>query len=48
MTKKNYLTPEVEIVSIYSEGILAASSFTSASGANIKFENDADFDSFFN
>ena len=44
---KNYIKPEVEILSIYSEGLLASSVFEST-GEDVTFEYDSDFDSFFN
>ena len=46
---KNYIKPEMEVISIYSEGMLASSVFAGgASGADVTIDRESDFDSFFN
>ena len=48
-TKKNYTAPEVEILHLQIEGaVLSGSGTGTGTGADITFENESDFDSFFN
>lgn len=44
-TKQPYMTPEVDILHLQLEGAVLSGSGT---GADVKFENESDFDSFFN
>lgn len=48
-TKKTYTAPEVEILHLQIEGAVLSGSGTGfGTGADITFENESDFDSFFN
>ena len=48
-TKQPYMTPEVDILHLQLEGaVLSGSSTGLGTGADVKFETESDFDSFFN
>ena len=48
-TKQTYITPEVEILHLQIEGaVLSGSGTGTGTGADMIFENESDFDSFFN
>lgn len=50
-TKQTYTAPEVEILHLQMEGAVLSGSGTGAgtgTGADVTFENESDFDSFFN
>ena len=46
-TKQTYTAPEVEILHLQIEGAVLSGSGT-GTGADVTFENESDFDSFFN
>ena len=50
-TKQTYISPEVEILHLQIEGAVLSGSGTgtgTGTGADMIFENESDFDSFFN
>ena len=48
-TKQPYMTPEVDILHLQLEGAVLSGSGTGyGTGADMTFENESDFDSFFN
>lgn len=48
-TKRTYTPPEAKILSLQIEGAILSGSLTSTgTGANVTFEEESDFDSFFN
>jgi energy-converting hydrogenase Eha subunit G len=48
-TKQPYTAPEAKILHLLVEGAILSGSVTgSATGADVTFENESDFDSFFN
>ena len=50
-TKQTYTAPEVKILHLQIEGAVLSGSGTGAgtgTGADVTFENESDFDSFFN
>lgn len=50
-TKQPYMTPEVDILHLQLEGAVLSGSGTGygyGTGADVKFDSESDFDSFFN